>query len=156
MSPSTDLRPNEETVALAAPNDASLRFIGHIETPWNNRADCPRQGHRDGPECRLVLHPVWAAALNGLAAYPVIEVLYWLDRSRRDLLTQSPKHNGETVGTFALRSPVRPNPIGTSLVRLIGINGHIVRVRGLDCLNGTPLLDIKPNRCDFTPQALPK
>lgn len=156
MSPSTDLRPNEETVALAAPNDASLRFIGHIETPWNNRADCPRQGHHDGPECRLVLHPVWAAALNGLAAYPVIEVLYWLDRSRRDLLTQSPKHNGETVGTFALRSPVRPNPIGTSLVRLIGINGHIVRVRGLDCLNGTPLLDIKPNRCDFTPQVLPK
>ena len=80
-------------------------------------------------------------------------MLYWLDRSRRDLLCQSPRGDGRTVGTFALRSPVRPNPIGTALVSLVGIEGAEVLVRGLDCLDGTPLLDIKPDRCAFTPQA---
>ena len=70
---------------------------------------------------------------------------------RRDLIRQSPKNNGETRGTFSLRSPVRPNPIGTSLAILVGIDKATVLVRGLDCLNGTPLLDLKPDRCSFTP-----
>ncbi len=80
-------------------------------------------------------------------------MLYWLDKSRRDLLRQSPKSDGTTRGTFALRSPVRPNPIGTSLVSLVGIEGASVLVRGLDCLDGTPLIDLKPDRCLFTPLA---
>lgn len=58
-------------------------------------------------------------------------------------------------GTFALRSPVRPNPIGTLIVKLIGIEGATLLVRGLDCLDGTPLLDIKPDRCLLTPLAPP-
>jgi tRNA (adenine37-N6)-methyltransferase len=66
---------------------------------------------------------------------------------------QSPKSNGETSGTFALRSPVRPNPIATSLVRLVGLEPGVAFVRGLDCLDGTPLLDLKPDRCAFTPLA---
>ena len=100
-----------------------------------------------------MLDPVWHPALEGLEKYEVIEVLYWLDRSRRDLLTQSPKSDKRTVGTFSLRSPVRPNPIGTSRVKLERIENGTVTVRGLDCLDGTPLLDIKPDRCSFTPQA---
>ena len=112
-----------------------------------------RQGRRDGPLCRLDLFPPWDGALDGLDAYPTVEVLYWLDRSRRDLLRQSPKGDGTTRGTFALRSPVRPNPIGTALAALVGIEGATVLVRGLDCLDGTPLLDIKPDRCAFTPLA---
>jgi tRNA-Thr(GGU) m(6)t(6)A37 methyltransferase TsaA len=150
------LRPNETAVDLDAPADAALRFIGTIRTPWQTRETCPRQGRHDGPECRLVLDPVWHPALQGLDDYQTIEVLYWLDQSRRDLLLQSPKSDGRTIGTFALRSPVRPNPIGTSLVKLERIEAGTVVVRGLDCLDGTPLIDIKPDRCSFSPKAPPK
>jgi len=83
-------------------------------------------------------------------------VLYWLDKSRRDLVEQSPKSNGETHGTFSLRSPVRPNPIGTSIVKFERIEGSSVFARGLDCLDGTPLIDLKPDRCLFTPLAPPQ
>lgn len=151
-----DIRTNEVAVAIEPPSDAVLRFIGSIRTPWADRGDCPRQGRLDGPECRLVLDPVWHEALKGLEGYEMIEVLYWLDRSRRDLIRQSPRSDGTTIGTFALRSPVRPNPIGTSLVRLMRIEGGTLFVRGLDCLDGTPLLDIKPDRCAFSPKAPPK
>jgi len=147
------LRENEVAVDLPPPGDAALRFIGVIRTPFATRDDCPRQGRRDGPLCRLVPDPVWQPALQGLEAYETIEVLYWLDRSRRDLICQSPKSDGRTMGTFALRSPVRPNPIGTALVKLEAIEGGEVLVRGLDCIDGTPLIDIKPDRCSFTPQA---
>lgn len=149
-------RTNESVADLPPPADAQLRFIGVVRTPWVTRDLCPRQGALDGPECRLVLDAIWQPALSGLEDYERIEVLYWLDRSRRDLISQSPKGDGKTLGTFALRSPVRPNPIGTSIVRLVAIEGREVIVRGMDCLDGTPLLDIKPDRCSFTPKAPPK
>jgi tRNA-Thr(GGU) m(6)t(6)A37 methyltransferase TsaA len=148
------LRPGEIAAeGLQEPTDARLRFIGRIRTPWTDRAQCPRQGKSDGPVCRIELFPPWDQALPGLDQYKRIEVLYWLDRSRRDLLLQSPKSDGRTRGTLALRSPVRPNPIGTSVVDLIAVEGGVVLVRGLDCLDGTPLLDIKPDRCAWTPLA---
>ena len=147
------IRDGEEVAAIVLPEDASLAFIGVIRTPFKTREDCPRQGRIDGPECMLVLKEEWTPALEGLAAYERIEVLYWLDRSRRDFLIQRPKCDGPRYGTFALRSPNRPNPIGTSLVRLEGIHGNKVVVRGLDCIDGTPLLDLKPDRCAFVPKA---
>ena len=150
------LRPGEQSAELEPANDARLRFIGTIRTPWHDRRDCPRQGRLDGPECQMVLDPVWHAALQGLEEYDTIEVLYWLDQSRRDLIRQSPKSDGQTFGTFALRSPVRPNPIGTAMVKLLRIEKGTLVVRGLDCLDGTPLIDIKPDRCAFTPKAPPK
>jgi tRNA (adenine37-N6)-methyltransferase len=148
-----DMRPRERRADLDAATDAQLRFIGKIRTPFADRDACPRQGRPDGPECRLVLDPVWRPALQGLEAFDTIEVLYWLDRSRRDLMTQNPRHDDRVYGTFALRSPVRPNPIGTSIVRLVRIEDGVVVVRGLDCIDGTPLLDIKPDRCAFSPRA---
>ncbi|WP_417606837.1 tRNA (N6-threonylcarbamoyladenosine(37)-N6)-methyltransferase TrmO [Primorskyibacter flagellatus] len=156
MSKTAELRPNERTVDLAPATDATLRFIGTIRTPWTDRDDCPRQGRLDGPACQLVLDPIWRDGLLGLDEYETIEVLYWLDKSRRDLIRQSPKSDGRTVGTFALRSPVRPNPIGTSMVKLLRIENGTLHVQGLDCLDGTPLIDIKPDRCAFTPKAPPK
>lgn len=152
-----ELRPGERTTAAPERADATLTFIGRIRTPWSDRKDCPRQGRLDGPECQLVLDAPWDEALAGLEDYETIEVLYWLDRSRRDLLLQNPKGDGQRYfGTFALRSPQRPNPIGTSLVRLVSIRDGVVTVRGLDCLDGTPLIDIKPDRCAFSPKAPPK
>ena len=69
-----------------------------------------------------------------------------MDRARRDLVLQTPFRTGETTGTFALRSPVRPNPIASSIVELVAIDGRVLQVRGLDCLEGTPLMDLKPDR----------
>ena len=148
-----EIRPGEVAVGMPAAMDAALIFIGRIHTPWTDPLACPRQGRLDGPLCRIEIFEPWTAALAGLAQYDKIEVLYWLDRSRRDLVLQSPKKDGAARGTFSLRSPVRPNPIGTSLAALVGIEGAFVLVRGLDCLDGTPLIDLKPDRCAFTPLA---
>ena len=144
-----ELREGELAVEMPRANDAGLIFIGRIRTPWTSREDTPRQGRHDGPVCRLEIFEPWVPALKGVDFYSNLEVIYWLHRSRRDLVLQSPKNNKSTRGTFSLRSPVRPNPIGVSSVVLEGIEGATLLVRGLDCLDGTPLLDLKPERCPF-------
>ncbi|MCJ2106521.1 tRNA (N6-threonylcarbamoyladenosine(37)-N6)-methyltransferase TrmO [Methylobacterium sp. E-041] len=151
-----EIRTGEVAIAPPEVSDAGLTYIGRIRTPWTDRLACPRQGRADGPLCRIEVFEPWIAALDGLGEFARIEVLYWLDASRRDLVRQSPANDGTTRGTFALRSPVRPNPIGTSIVTLIAIEGGTLTVRGLDCLDGTPLLDLKPDRSLFTPIAPPQ
>jgi tRNA-Thr(GGU) m(6)t(6)A37 methyltransferase TsaA len=150
------LRPGELAVPLPDRTDARLIFIGRIHTPFPTRRDCPRQGTPDGPVCRLELNPPFDQALAGLERYAYVEVLYWMHEARRDLISQSPKSNGRTTGTFSLRSPLRPNPIGTAVCRLVGRETGTLLVRGLDCLDGTPLLDIKPYRGEFRPVASDK
>lgn len=153
MSEHRELRPGERAIEVLPATDAGLVFIGRIRTPWTERAACPRQGRPDGPVCRLELFEPWVAALDGIEAFEHLEVLYWLHLARRDILRQCPRHDGIARGAFALRSPVRPNPIGLQRVRLVRVEGPNVFVRGLDCLDGTPLLDLKPDRCAFTPPA---
>lgn len=148
-----EIRDAEVAVELPEANDAGLVFIGRIRTPWTSRLMCRRQGRADGPVCRIELFAPWDQALRGIERFERLEVLYWLHRSRRDLVLQSPANNGEVHGTFALRTPVRPNPIGTSIATLVGREGSTLLVRGLDCLDETPLLDIKPDRTLFTPIA---
>ncbi|TCL74830.1 tRNA (N6-threonylcarbamoyladenosine(37)-N6)-methyltransferase TrmO [Rhizobium sp. BK251] len=151
-----EIRENEVGVTPPEPVDAGLTFIGRISTPWTSRLDCPRQGRHDGPLCRIEIFEPWVAALAGVEAFERLEILYWLDRSRRDLVLQSPASNGKVHGTFSLRSPVRPNPIGTSIVKLEAVEGPVLLVRGLDCLDGTPLIDLKPDRTLFKPIAPPQ
>lgn len=153
-----EVRRNEVLVkrTASARHDAWIEFIGVIRTPWTSRLMCPRQGRADGPVCEIEIFEPWVPALAGIAQYPRLEVLYWLHESRRDLVLQSPASNGETRGTFALRTPVRPNPIGTSIVDLVLVDGAILKVRGLDCLDGTPLVDLKPDRALFVPLAPPQ
>ena len=148
-----EIREREVAVAPPQATDAGLVFIGTIRTPWTSRLTCPRQGRADGPVCRIELFPPWDEALEGVER---LEVLYWLHQSRRDLVLQSPASNGEVHGTFSIRSPVRPNPIGTSIVVLEKIEGNRLFVRGLDCLDGTPLIDLKPDRTLFKPIAPPQ
>ena len=155
MNTRTEARDGELAVDLPRTTNAGLYFIGRIRTPWSSRMETPRQGRHDGPICRLEVFEPFVPAIKGVDFYSNLEVLYWLDKSRRDIILQSPKNNEKTRGTFSLRSPVRPNPIGTSIVKLVGIEGNVVLVRGLDCLDETPLLDIKPDRCEFTPLAQP-
>jgi tRNA (adenine37-N6)-methyltransferase len=140
------LRPGEIAVSLPASADAGVFFIGTIRTPWTSRAACPKRGSPDGPICSIVVDERWRRALTGLADHPRIQVLYWMHRARRDLVVQHPYRAGRLVGTFAVRSPVRPNPIASTIVDLVSIEGPVVQVRGLDCLDGTPLIDLKPDR----------
>lgn len=151
-----EIRPGEAAIEMPPARDAGLVFIGRIHTPWTSRMETPRQGRGDGPLCRIEVFAPWVAALDSLAQFERVEVLYWLHLSRRDLVMQSPASDGTARGTFSLRSPARPNPIGTSIARLVGIDGGIVSVRGLDCLDGTPLLDLKPDRGLFAPIAPPQ
>ena len=151
-----EVRLSEVAVEPPPPTDAGLVFIGRIHTPWTSRLETPRQGRMDGPVCRLEIFPIWAEALAGVETYERLEVIYWLHLSRRDLVRQSPANDGSARGTFSLRSPVRPNPLGTSIVKLVGIEGNVVLVQGLDCLDGTPLLDLKPDRSLFVPIAPPQ
>ena len=152
----SEIRPSEVAVPPPVATDAGLVFIGRIQTPWTSRMQTPRQGRQDGPVCRLELFEPWTAALAGLERFQRAEVIYWLHLSRRDLVLQSPANDGTAHGTFSLRSPVRPNPLGTSIVQIVAVEAAAVLVRGLDCLDGTPLLDIKPDRTLFTPLAPPQ
>jgi tRNA-Thr(GGU) m(6)t(6)A37 methyltransferase TsaA len=151
-----EIRAGEMAVDLPPEVDAGLVFIGTIHTPWTSRLQTPRQGRADGPTCRIEVFEPWVEAIDGLERFERIEVLYWLHLSRRDLVRQSPKNDGATRGTFALRSPVRPNPIATSIATVERIDGETLVVRGLDCIDGTPLLDLKPERSLFMPIAPPQ
>ncbi|HEY4041594.1 MAG TPA: tRNA (N6-threonylcarbamoyladenosine(37)-N6)-methyltransferase TrmO [Rhodopila sp.] len=146
MTSTETIRPGEIATTLPERPDAEVYFIGRIRTPWPTRDLCPRQGEPTGPECRIELDARWEQALQGLAACPRLQVLYWMHEARRDLLVQNPRVSGQPCGTFALRSPVRPNPIASSVVELMSVSGNVVIVRGLDCLDGTPLIDLKPAR----------
>ena len=138
------LRAGEIAVALPAQYDASLYYIGRIHTPWKRREDCPKNPRESEAVCTIALDPRWAEGLAGLETVSHVVVLYWMDRARRDLVLQAPHHYAERRGTFALRSPVRPNPIAISVARLLRIEGATLTVIGLDCVDGTPLLDLKP------------
>lgn len=151
-----EIREGEVSIDPPAATDAGLFFIGTIRTPWTSRMMTPRQGRLDGPICRLELFEPWVPALMGIDSFERLEVLYWLHLSRRDIVLQSPASDGTVRGAFALRSPVRPNPIGTHIVQFVAIEGSTILVRGMDCVDGTPLLDIKPDRTLFTPIAPPQ
>lgn len=88
----------------------------------------------------------WAAALDGIGKHRNLQVLYWMHLSRRDAVRQNPAFADRSIGTFAIRSPLRPNPVASSVVRLLGVEGNVLTVRGLDCVDGTPLIDLKPAR----------
>jgi tRNA-Thr(GGU) m(6)t(6)A37 methyltransferase TsaA len=138
-----DVRPGEIAVPLPEKFDAGVYFIGRIRTPWTRRSECPRNARGSDAMCTIELDPRYAAALDGVATCTHLVVLYFMDQARRDLVVQVSRHSGRR-GTFALRSPVRPNPIAMSVVRLVKVDGNRVEVVALDCLDGTPLLDIKP------------
>jgi tRNA-Thr(GGU) m(6)t(6)A37 methyltransferase TsaA len=142
-----EVRPGEVAVALPNRTDAGLYFIGRIRTPWTRRKDCPknaRVSRESGTVCTIEVDPRWADALPGVETCSHLIVLYWMDQARRDLVVQVPTRAEAGRPTFSVRSPVRPNPIALSVVELRKVDGLKLEVVGLDCLDGTPLLDIKP------------
>lgn len=126
----------------------AFRPIGTIETPFKTLADCPRNGHqlKPAPLCRARVLPEYVPGLKNLESFSHLILLYWLNRPGRDYaLRFVPPFDTEERGLFATRGPVRPNPIGLSVVAFDGFESEdTLKVRYLDCLDGTPLLDIKP------------
>lgn len=149
-------REGEVAVPLPASFDAGLYFIGRIRTPWKRREECPKNARASDALCTIEVDPLWAPALRQVETCTHLLVLYWMHQARRDLVLQSPRHHAQQRGTFALRSPVRPNPIAASVVALRALEGTRLEVSGLDCLDGTPLLDIKPYfaSTDAVPEAV--
>ena len=144
MAARGDIRPGEVAIELPAAFDAGVYFIGRIRTPFKTREECPKNTAASGAIGRVELDPRYAAGLGDLDLYSHAVLLYWMDRARRDLVRQVPAHLGHPRGTFALRSPVRPNPIGLAAVEILGFEAGGIVVRNVDCVDGTPLIDIKP------------
>jgi tRNA-Thr(GGU) m(6)t(6)A37 methyltransferase TsaA len=138
------IRAGEVAIELPGRFDAGVYFIGGIRTPWTRREECPKNSRESEAVCTIEVDRRYAAGLASVESCSHLLVLYWMDRARRDLVLQVPRHYGEQRGTFALRSPARPNPIAASVATLLRVEGNVLSVVGLDCLDGTPLIDIKP------------
>jgi tRNA-Thr(GGU) m(6)t(6)A37 methyltransferase TsaA len=120
--------------------------IGVARTPYRTPDDCPSQPDPDGPETRIEIDEPYRDGLLGMARHDRVDVLMWFDGARRNLMQQrsTPHPEWGTMGVFGLRSPHRPNPIGVSQVELLRVEADAIVVRGLDCVDGTPVIDIKP------------
>lgn len=123
-----------------------VRAIGRVESSLTDPESAPRQPDEGAPGAWLVFEPDMLEALRSLQAGDEVVVITWLDRARRDVLSVHPR--GDTSrppeGVFSTRSPHRPNPIGLHQVEITAIDGRRVRVRSLEAVDGTPILDLKP------------
>jgi tRNA-Thr(GGU) m(6)t(6)A37 methyltransferase TsaA len=126
--------------------EMELTAIGTVESSLRSRAEAPKQGDEGAPEAWLAFDAAVAAGLEGLAAGDEVLVLTWLDRAARDVLRVRPRGDAARpeTGVFATRSPDRPNPIGLHRVTVLEVNGTRLRVRDLEAIDGTPILDVKP------------
>ncbi|MFB9235812.1 tRNA (N6-threonylcarbamoyladenosine(37)-N6)-methyltransferase TrmO [Plantactinospora siamensis] len=126
--------------------DYLVRPVGWVASPLADRGDAPRQADEGAPPARIVLRPELREAAAGLAAGDRMLVLTWLHRGRRDVLAVHPR--GDTgrprQGVFGTRSPDRPNPIGLHAVTLLAVDGDTLTVDGLEAIDGTPVVDLKP------------
>jgi tRNA-Thr(GGU) m(6)t(6)A37 methyltransferase TsaA len=132
--------------AMAA--DGTITFIGHLSTPWE-KGHCPKnltEARRMGGLFSVHVDDAYRAGLTGLSAGMHIILLYWMAAAQRDLILQRPSHKPVPTGTFALRSPARPNPIALAVVTVLDIDlgQGVVTIDGCDAFDGTPLIDIKP------------
>jgi tRNA-Thr(GGU) m(6)t(6)A37 methyltransferase TsaA len=123
-----------------------LRTIGRVESPLTDPAVAPKQGFEGSPEASLVFVPGVLEGLDGIREGDRVIVLTWLDRARRDVLRVHPRDDvtNPLQGVFNTRSADRPNPIGLHEVEIASIEGERVRVRDLEAVDGTPIVDVKP------------
>ena len=127
--------------------DFILRPIGVLHTPWTSMEACPRNGRQPDPPpvCVARVLPEFVAGLKDIAGFSHLILLYWLDQAKTPRLLFKPPFDDAEHGVFTTRAPHRPNPIGLSVVAFDGMDGTDgLKVRYLDCVDGTPLLDIKP------------
>jgi len=133
--------------------------VGILHSPLKTRADAPHQGRNTGIVCTAEIFPEYAPALDGIEDNSHLILLCWFDRAERELLQIISPHDRQTTnkphGVFARRSPARPNPIAFEIGELLKVEGTTLTLRGLDVLEGTPILDIKPYspQLDCVPEA---
>ena len=138
-----EVRNGERRLALdpaSMPPDAGLVFIGRVASPWLRREDCPKniaQARERGAPAEIHVDPAFRDGLDGLAVCSHLVLLTWLDRAPRDLIVQKPRHAEAPRGTFALRSPVRPNPVGLHVCAILSVDveAGIVAVDAIDVLD---------------------
>jgi tRNA (adenine37-N6)-methyltransferase len=132
-----------------------LEPIGVIHTPYRKREDIPRQGRLSSELCEIEVFPQFAPALKDIEQCTHLFVIFWLHLGDRSRLTAIPPHDGKEHGVFATRSPSRPNPLALDIVELLDVKENRLKVRGMDALDGSILLDIKPysTGIDSFPQA---
>jgi tRNA-Thr(GGU) m(6)t(6)A37 methyltransferase TsaA len=131
---------------MAGGEEYVLRPVARVESPLQRRQDAPKQGDEGAPDAWLVFDPAVEQALRDLKPGDEILVLTWLDRADRDVLAVHPRGDRERpeTGVFATRSPDRPNPLGLHRVEIAERDGLRLKVRNLEALDGTPVVDIKP------------
>jgi tRNA-Thr(GGU) m(6)t(6)A37 methyltransferase TsaA len=123
-----------------------LKVMGKVESPLTDLASAPKQGDEGAPEAWLVFEPNVLDALVGIQPGDEVIVLTWLHLADRDVLRVHPRGDPSRAqqGVFNTRSPHRPNPIGLHPVEIVSLDGARVRVRNLEAVDGTPIIDVKP------------
>jgi tRNA-Thr(GGU) m(6)t(6)A37 methyltransferase TsaA len=148
----TEVRDGELPLSFdpaALAGDAHLVFIGRIRSPWQTRDDCPKNMHEareTGQRGSVEIDEAYRAGLAGLERASHVVILTWFDRAARNLIVQKPRRSPRASGTFALRSPVRPNPIGLHVAKLVSLDRATgtIGLDAIDVLDGTPVIDVKP------------
>jgi tRNA-Thr(GGU) m(6)t(6)A37 methyltransferase TsaA len=133
-------------MADSSATDFTVRPIGRVQSLLVSTADAPRQGDEGAPDAYLVLHPEVQAGLDGVAVGDEIIILTWLHEAERTVLKVHPRGDlsRPEAGVFSTRAPSRPNPIGLHRVRVLDIAGVRLHVSGLEAIDGTPVIDLKP------------
>jgi tRNA-Thr(GGU) m(6)t(6)A37 methyltransferase TsaA len=133
-------------MAGSAEVDFTVRPIGRVESSLISTAGAPRQGDEGAPDAYLILDPEVQAGLDGINAGDEIVLLTWLHEADRSVLRVHPRGDlsRPEAGVFSTRASSRPNPIGLHRVRVLDIDGHRVHVSGLEAIDGTPIVDVKP------------
>ena len=124
----------------------TLSPVGRVESALKDFADAPNQGDEGAPPARVVFDPRYAEACADLVTGSDVLLLTWLDRADRGVQSVHPRGDASRplTGVFSTRSPDRPNPIGLHRVTVLAIEGPVVTVSGLEALDGTPVVDVKP------------
>jgi tRNA (adenine37-N6)-methyltransferase len=133
----------------------SMRPIGHVRSPHKNTSDVPKGlGAKHEAEGVLEILPEFERGLTDIEGFSHLFVIWVFDRSDRVELLGTPPSDNRAHGVFATRSPYRPNPIGLTVVELVRREGAQLHVRGIDMLDGTPILDVKPYLSNVPPERL--
>ena len=129
-----------------------IKPIGIIHTPFKNKVDVPVQYSRSKSKGRIEVYEEYALGLNDIDGFSHIIVIFRFHKSRGYRLKLKPRRDNRERGLFTTRAPRRPNQLGLSVLKLLHHRGNILKVEGVDMLDGTPLLDIKP----YIPDDIPK
>lgn len=125
----------------------SIKPVGYVRSDVRERALAPRQGRDASLRARIEILPPYRDALEGIGQWAKLLVVCWMHLADRHTLTAHPRGDATAplTGVFATRSPARPNPLSVYTVDLIAVRGDVLEVMGMDAVDGTPVLDVRPH-----------